>query len=117
MVVVENYPQLRFERAVPESPDQSRGQKNRLSVERQRYNDAAKVFNVYIRQFPGRFFAGLAGVGPAKLFEVEAAAKDAPKVNFSENVKGGCSAARERSRPWAALGLRGDIRLVARRPR
>lgn len=83
LVVVENYPQLKSSEVFLKLQDSLEGTENRLSVERDKYNDTVRALNTYIRQFPGRFYASLAGVGEAKYFEVESpAAKEAPKVDF-----------------------------------
>jgi LemA protein len=60
------------------------GTENRLSVERGRYNDAVRELNQYVRRFPGRLYASLAGVSEAEYFEIEPAAEKVPKVDFSE---------------------------------
>lgn len=82
LVVVENYPQLKSSENFLKLQDSLEGTENRLTVARGDYNDAVRTLNTYVRQFPGRFYAGLAGVSEAKYFEVESAAKEAPKVDF-----------------------------------
>jgi LemA protein len=48
-----------------------------------RYNEAVQTLNTFTRQFPGSLYASFAGVRPAEYFEMEEAAKTAPKVDFS----------------------------------
>lgn len=57
MVVVENYPQLRASENFLTLQAQLEGTENRISVERMRYNDAARAFNTYIREVFGSYFA------------------------------------------------------------
>ena len=83
LVLQETYPQLRSNEAFMKLQDQLEGSENRLSVERGRYNDAVRTLNTFARQFPGRFYTNLAGVEQAEYFEVEEAARTAPKVDFS----------------------------------
>jgi LemA protein len=87
LVLPENYPQLRSSEAFMKLQDQLEGTENRLSVERMRYNEAVRELNTYTRQLGGRFFSSLAGVGPAEYFEIAEAAKEVPKVDFSNPPK------------------------------
>ncbi len=84
LLVAENYPQLRSTEAFLKLQDSIEGTENRLSVERNKYNDAVKQLNVFIRPFPGSFFAHWAGVREAEYFKVEDEAKANPKVDFSD---------------------------------
>ncbi|HVX63114.1 MAG TPA: LemA family protein [Pirellulales bacterium] len=84
LMLQETYPELKSNESFLKLQDELEGTENRLSVERKRYNDSVQVLNTYVRRFPGTFFAGLAGVSSAEYFKVEAAAKETPKVDFSE---------------------------------
>ncbi|MEK7538764.1 MAG: LemA family protein [Patescibacteria group bacterium] len=82
LVVMENYPQLRSVETVLKLQDELSGTENRISVERSRYNDIVRKYNVKVKSFPGNLFASLFGFEPRVMFEsVEEAAK-APVVNF-----------------------------------
>jgi LemA protein len=83
LVLPENYPQLRSNESFLKLQDQLEGTENRLSVERGRYNEAVRELNTYTRRLGGGFFSGLAGVEAAEYFEVEEAAKETPKVDFT----------------------------------
>jgi LemA protein len=82
LVLKETYPELKAQTSFLSLQDELAGTENRIAVERKRYNDAVRELNAYVRQFPGRIFAGWAGVEQAKYFEVAEEAKAAPKVNF-----------------------------------
>ena len=62
--------------------DELAGTENRISVERRRYNESVKVYNVKIRSFPANILAGMYGFSKATFFEVPAEAKVTPKVKF-----------------------------------
>jgi LemA protein len=83
LVLRETYPELKSNESFLKLQDSLEGTENRLSVERMRYNEAVQTLNTFTRQFPGSLFASFAGVGPAEYFEMDEAAKTAPKVDFS----------------------------------
>ncbi len=83
LVVVENYPDLKANQGFIQLQDELAGTENRISVERGRYNQTAKVYNVKVKSFPTVLFAGAMGFKEAKLFEATAGAETAPKVDFS----------------------------------
>lgn len=82
LVILENYPELKSVEAVQTLMVQLEGTENRISVERQRYNDSVTEFNVLAKRLPGRLFAGLFGFSEKSYFEAVAAAAEAPKVEF-----------------------------------
>lgn len=86
LVLQERYPELKAQESFLSLQDELAGTENRLSVERKRYNDTVAILNKQIRMFPGRFYAGLAGVDAAEYFEVSAPeATEAPKVDFDSD--------------------------------
>jgi LemA protein len=89
LLLQESYPQLKSNEAFLKLQDQLEGTENRLTVERQNYNDSVRALNTFVRQFPGSFFARLAGVGEAEYFQIDKAAKTAPKVDFSTTKSDG----------------------------
>ncbi|HXT61381.1 MAG TPA: LemA family protein [Pirellulales bacterium] len=84
LMLQEKYPELKSNESFLKLQDELEGTENRLAVERKRYNDAVQTLNIYVRRFPGTFFASLAGVHSAEYFKIEAEAKTAPKVDFSD---------------------------------
>jgi len=83
LLVAENYPQLQASQNFLSLQAQLEGTENRIAVERNRYNRAVQAFNSYKRTIAGGIFASLRGLTkPAEYFEVEAAAKAVPKVEF-----------------------------------
>ncbi len=84
MVVMENYPELKSNENVKTLMTQLEGTENRISVERDRYNDAVKKYNVSIKKFPKSIIAGMTGFEEKEYFEAEEGAEKVPEVNFSK---------------------------------
>lgn len=84
LMLRETYPELKAQTNFLALQDELAGTENRIAVERKRYNDAVRELNAFCRGFPGRLYAGLAGVKPAEYFEVADEAKAAPKVDFQK---------------------------------
>jgi LemA protein len=82
LVVVERYPELRSSENFMRLQDELSGTENRIAVERMRYNEAVRTYNIRTRQFPANVVASMFHFEPAPLFQAPAAAKEAPKVQF-----------------------------------
>ena len=82
LVVVENYPDLKANTNFIRLQDELAGTENRIAVERRRYNETVKTYNIRIRQFPTNIFAGIFGFEKAVFFEVPKERQEAPKVKF-----------------------------------
>lgn len=82
MVVVEKYPDLKANQNFLELQAQLEGTENRITVERQKFNEATKSYNAYIRKFPQMMFAKMFGFEAKPYFEATAEAQSAPKVSF-----------------------------------
>ena len=54
---------------------------NRISVERKRFNDGVRDYNLLVKRFPARF-ASLFGFGEKEYFEAASGAEAAPKVEL-----------------------------------
>jgi len=82
LVVVERYPDLKANANFIRLQDELAGTENRISVERRRFNEAVKVYNIKIRSFPTNFIAGMFGFEKATFFEVPKEKQEVPKVKF-----------------------------------
>jgi LemA protein len=83
LVVAENYPELKADQTFLRLMDELSGTENRIAVERMRYNEAVRDFNVTVRMFPGNVVAGIFGYKPAtEYFKAEERAKAVPEVKF-----------------------------------
>ena len=82
LVVMESYPMLSSNTNVQSLMAQLEGTENRVSVERMRYNDVVKDYNVKVKSFPGNVLAKMFGFEVRKMFEAEVGADKAPKVEL-----------------------------------
>ncbi|MCA9376923.1 LemA family protein [Candidatus Nomurabacteria bacterium] len=84
LVVMENYPELRSVDTVQSLMDELTGTENRISVERQRYNEEVTTYNKFIRRFPNNLLAGMFGFEDRPLFEAVSEADVAPSVDLAD---------------------------------
>ena len=82
MVVVEKYPDLKANENFLNLQAQLEGTENRITVERQKFNQSAQSFNTYIRMFPQSLIASMRNFEKKAYFEAEKGAEKAPKVQF-----------------------------------
>jgi LemA protein len=82
MVVVERYPDLKANQNFLELQSQLEGTENRIAVERNRFNDAARVYNTTIRRFPRNLFASTFGFERKPYFEADEGTSQPPRVEF-----------------------------------
>jgi LemA protein len=82
LAVVENYPTLASAQNVKDLMTQLEGTENRVSVERQRYNDDVQAYEVAIKTFPRSIFASMFGFTDMTYFQAAAGAENAPQVKF-----------------------------------
>lgn len=82
LMIQENYPDLKANQNFLELQSQLEGTENRITVERQKYNEAARTYNTLIRQFPKNLLAGMFGFEKKPYFQAEEGAQNAPKVEF-----------------------------------
>jgi len=83
MVVVEKYPDLKANQNFLELQSQLEGTENRINVERNRFNDLAKDYNIYIKKFPATVLAGMLGFDTMMLFQSAEGSDKAPTVDFN----------------------------------
>src|SRR5579872_1419834 len=87
LLIVENYPELKSNENFLRLQDELAGTENRIAVERQRYNDTLKDYNVYVQQFPNSIFASSLGFKPnTAYFAASEGSREVPKVNFSPSA-------------------------------
>jgi len=82
MVVVEKYPDLKANESFLNLQAQLEGTENRITVERQKFNQSAQAFNTYIRLFPQTIIASMRNFEKKAYFEAEKGSEKAPKVEF-----------------------------------
>ena len=82
LMLTENYPDLKANENFRDLQAQLEGTENRITVERQKFNEAAKEYNTNIRKFPNNIFAGMFGFEKKGYFEAQEGAEKAPEVKF-----------------------------------
>jgi LemA protein len=84
MVVVERYPELKAVANFTDLQHQLEGTENRITVERQRFNDVAKTYNTMLKTVPRAWFVKLLGwhFQEKPYFQAQQGAAEAPKVQF-----------------------------------
>lgn len=82
LLIQENYPELKANQNFLALQDELAGTENRISVERNRFNEMARDYNAYIRKFPQVIYAGWFKFQPKAYFEAVPEAQSAPIVEF-----------------------------------
>jgi LemA protein len=82
LVVVERYPELKSSENFRALQDELAGTENRIAVERMRYNESVRAYNIRVRQFPSNLIAGMFSFETSPLFEAPKEAQQAPQVKF-----------------------------------
>lgn len=82
LVTVEKYPELKANQNFRDLQVQLEGTENRISTERQRFNEAVQSYNTSVKRFPNNLFAGIFGFDQKAYFEADEGAREVPEVNF-----------------------------------
>ena len=82
LVVVERYPDLKATANFRDLQAQLEGTENRITVERQRFNEVVQQYNVATKQFPDLFLARLCGFQPKPYFTAREGSDVPPPVSF-----------------------------------
>lgn len=82
LAVSESYPELKANENFKELQAQLEGTENRISVERNRFNEVAREYNVAIKRFPAVLISGMFGFTERPYFAATEGAEKAPEVNF-----------------------------------
>jgi LemA protein len=83
LVVAEQYPDLKATANFRDLQVQLEGTENRISVERNRFNEKAQSYNTAILRMPARLFAGFFGMKEKPYFKSVAGSEKAPTVDFN----------------------------------
>lgn len=78
----EAYPDLKANQNFLDLQSQLEGTENRITVERQRFNEEARAYNTLIKRFPKNIIASMFGFDPRPYFEAAPGAETAPAVEF-----------------------------------
>jgi LemA protein len=82
LAIMENYPQLKSVDTVQSLMAEISGTENRISVERMRYNEMVRDYNIGVKTFPRSLMASLFGFHARTMFEAATGAEIAPKVQI-----------------------------------
>lgn len=82
MLLREDYPELKADTSFLELQSQLEGTENRINVERNKFNNLAGAYNIFIAKIPTNFIAGLMGKDGMALFKAAEGSDVAPKVEF-----------------------------------
>ena len=85
LVVAERYPDLKATAGFRDLQAQLEGTENRITVERQKFNEAVQSYNAGIRTFPNVLFAGAMGFQTKPYFTAKEGSDTPPKVQFDFN--------------------------------
>ena len=82
LVSIERYPELKANENFMALQAQLEGTENRITVERQKFNESAMVYNQDIRKFPRNIIANMFDFEKVGYFKAQAGSEVAPKVEF-----------------------------------
>lgn len=82
LMITENYPNLKANQNFLELQAQLEGTENRISVERNRFNEVAKSYDITIQKFPKSIIASFFAFDKKPYFEAEKGTEKAPSVKF-----------------------------------
>jgi LemA protein len=81
--VAEAYPDLKANQNFLQLQEELSGTEGKIAYARQFHNDSVMSLNTALQTFPNNILAGMFGFQQKDYFEIEVAAKEAPKVSFS----------------------------------
>jgi LemA protein len=87
LVVAERYPDLKATGNFRDLQAQLEGTENRITVERQKFNEAVQRYNTSVKSFPTVFLAGALGFQAKPYFAAREGADTPPKVEFDFGTK------------------------------
>lgn len=82
LAIVEDNPEIQSQNVVIGLMAQLEGTENRINVERNRFNDTIKVYNIKVKRFPSNIIASIFGFAERGFFEAAVGAEKAPDVVF-----------------------------------
>jgi LemA protein len=82
LVITENYPQLKSSDVMQTFLSQQEGTENRINVERMRFNDSVKAYNLKVMRIPSSIIASMTGFAERSYFEAAKGSELAPAVKF-----------------------------------
>ncbi len=84
LVIMESYPELKSNKNITDLMVALEGTENRISVERKRYNDLVKIYNLKVKRIPASLIASYLGYEEKPYFEALPGSETAPKIDLSK---------------------------------
>ncbi len=81
--VVENYPDLKADRAFRQLQSRVSELENQIADRREFYNESVNLFNIRIEQFPDVFIAGMMRLEPREVWQIEPDHRQDVNLDFS----------------------------------
>ena len=81
--VVENYPNLKADRAFRQLQSRVSQLEDQIADRRELYNDSVNIFNIRIEQFPDVFVAGMMNLQPRELWQIEPDHREDVNISFN----------------------------------
>ena len=81
-IAVERYPDLKATQNFSDLQTQLEGTENRINQSRNEFNQTVRDYNAKVTNFPGNMLAGIFGFKKRDMFQSDAGADKAPKVQF-----------------------------------
>lgn len=82
VALAEAYPDLKANENFLALQTQLEGTENRIAVERKKFNEAVKAYNLKVKRFPSSLFAGMFGFDEKGYFEIAPEVAEVPVVEF-----------------------------------
>ncbi len=82
LVIAENYPELKSSDSFQTLMSQLEGTENRISVERMRYNEYVRNYNLKVMRVPSSMIALIFGFQEREYFNADEGSENAPEVKF-----------------------------------
>ena len=86
LVVSEQYPDLKATAGFRDLQAELEGTENRISVERERFNEAVQSYDTAVKSFPAVLYAGAMGFKEKPYFTATTGADKPPQVQFDFNA-------------------------------
>lgn len=81
-VAIERYPDLKATQNFSDLQTQLEGTENRINLSRNEFNQTVRDYNAKVSNFPAKLYAGVFGFKERAMFQSDAGADKAPKVQF-----------------------------------
>lgn len=85
LLIVESNPEIKSNQVVTNLMAELAGTENRISVERMRFNDSVRVYNVVVKRFPSNIIANIFSFDAREFFQAQEGADKAVPVNLDVN--------------------------------